>query len=261
MRPGFEEVGERVSVKAITAVWDYSEATGIDRLVLLAIADNADHDGGNSFPSLDEMARKTKVARSTVQLAIKRLVERGELVAESRGHETKTKKRSNLYTILLPTLGTRPEDPSTDSTGASTDATPGASTDQVGMEPSLNRPLEPSGPSRPDALVPAPGTIWPDTLLPIVALLRTFSGQNTSGCPLEQFDDPAYWLELVALTEGTDVYLTDELRQYVIWWPTKRGAKRHKDLRRGFRNWIKDEIEREKARRKREQERRGRRAG
>lgn len=60
-------------------VWQHSTSEGIDRLVLLAIADAADDDGGNAWPSVATLARKTRVDPRTVQRAVRRLVAVGEL--------------------------------------------------------------------------------------------------------------------------------------------------------------------------------------
>lgn len=63
----------------MTWVWDHSSAKGTDRLVLLAIADNAADDGGNAYPSMRRLVAKTQLDERTVQRALKRLVLLGEL--------------------------------------------------------------------------------------------------------------------------------------------------------------------------------------
>jgi hypothetical protein len=60
-------------------VWDHSQAEGNARLVLLAIADNAGHDGRDAWPSQETLARKCRVSVRTVRRAIKELVDLGEL--------------------------------------------------------------------------------------------------------------------------------------------------------------------------------------
>lgn len=74
-----------MSVKVMTWVWEHSQAKGNDRLVLLAIADNANHDGGNAFPGHPELMRKTLLPRSTIYACIDRLIELGELEREVAG--------------------------------------------------------------------------------------------------------------------------------------------------------------------------------
>lgn len=64
----------------MTWVWDYSEARGNDRLVLLPIADQADDLGLNAYPSQRRIARKARVSQSTVSRAVARLEGAGELL-------------------------------------------------------------------------------------------------------------------------------------------------------------------------------------
>lgn len=68
-----------MSVRVMAWVWDQSESEGNDRLVLLAIADCASDDGGNAYPSVATLVRKTKTSERTVQRAIKSVVQLGEL--------------------------------------------------------------------------------------------------------------------------------------------------------------------------------------
>lgn len=63
----------------MTWVWDRSDASGADLLLLLAIADCADDTGRNAWPSTGTLARKTRVSERTVQRMIKRLVSIGAL--------------------------------------------------------------------------------------------------------------------------------------------------------------------------------------
>jgi hypothetical protein len=60
-------------------VFDYSEATGNDRLVLLAIADEADDDGTNAYPGVATLARKVRLPERTVMRCLDRLESGGEL--------------------------------------------------------------------------------------------------------------------------------------------------------------------------------------
>lgn len=60
-------------------VWETSRAKGTDRLVLLAIADHASDDGTDAYPSVGRLVRRTSVDARTVQRAIRRLVDLGEL--------------------------------------------------------------------------------------------------------------------------------------------------------------------------------------
>lgn len=84
-------------------VWQHSTSEGIDRLVLLAIADAADDDGGNAWPSVATLARKTRVDPRTVQRAVRRLVAVGELTMRSNAGRNGV----NVYRVTM-TPGTVP---------------------------------------------------------------------------------------------------------------------------------------------------------
>jgi helix-turn-helix protein len=73
-----------VSVQAIAAVLEGSEATGVARMVLIVLANHeSDHDGESfSFPSIDTIAREARCSRRTVIGALVTLADLGELVVE-----------------------------------------------------------------------------------------------------------------------------------------------------------------------------------
>lgn len=66
----------------MTWVWRASEAQGMERFVLLAIADAADDEGGNAFPSMSKLVDKTGLSERTVRRAIRSCEQRGELHTE-----------------------------------------------------------------------------------------------------------------------------------------------------------------------------------
>ncbi|SBW21024.1 hypothetical protein FDG2_1868 [Candidatus Protofrankia californiensis] len=81
----------------MTWVWESSTTAGNERLVLLAIADTADDNGGNAWPSVATLARKTRLDARTVQRVIRRLVAGGHLlVATAAG-----RGGSNVYTLVM----------------------------------------------------------------------------------------------------------------------------------------------------------------
>jgi hypothetical protein len=63
-------------------VWEHSRAEGTARLVLLAIADHAGHDGRDAYPSQEKIAAKCKVSVRTVRRALDELESLGELGVE-----------------------------------------------------------------------------------------------------------------------------------------------------------------------------------
>jgi hypothetical protein len=84
-----------MSVYCTTRVWKKSKATGNDKLVLLAIADNAWEDGTNAFPSVGHIAHKTGLDKRTVKRIVKKLIEIGELKRQLRHNQ------SSLFTVLI----------------------------------------------------------------------------------------------------------------------------------------------------------------
>lgn len=98
-----------MSVRVISWVWERSRAEGTDRLVLLAIADSANDDGGNAWPSVATLAGKAKVSERTVQRSIRALVLLGEVSVDQNAgwHGT------NVYTVRTdPRLDDTPDSPS-----------------------------------------------------------------------------------------------------------------------------------------------------
>lgn len=69
-----------MSVKAMGWVWD-SALPPSEKLIALAYADHADHDGGNIYPALDTIAAKTCMSRRNVIRVRQKLEERGVLIA------------------------------------------------------------------------------------------------------------------------------------------------------------------------------------
>lgn len=83
-----------MSFKVTNWVWARSESRNGARLVMLALADRAD-DNGCAWPSIDDLAERTKLSPRAVQKAILALVEIGELDVENGGG----RHRSNRYRI------------------------------------------------------------------------------------------------------------------------------------------------------------------
>lgn len=88
-----------MSVDVVAWVFRHSEATGNDRLVLLAIADEADDDGTNAFPSIDRIALKARVPKRTVMRCLTRLEEAAALVV--RRPEVRGRGHFNTYVVVM----------------------------------------------------------------------------------------------------------------------------------------------------------------
>lgn len=87
-----------MSIKVMTAVWDYGPPDSTQRFVLLAIADNARDDGSHTWPSIKELAAKCALSERTVVRAVDALVASGYLLRQRR------QNTSNLYQIVLDRL-------------------------------------------------------------------------------------------------------------------------------------------------------------
>ena len=81
----------------MTWVWNHSPVAGNERLVLLAIADNAADDGTNAWPSIDTLARKTRLDKRTVRRIIVRLEEGSHLRVDYKAGPHGT----NRYAVLM----------------------------------------------------------------------------------------------------------------------------------------------------------------
>jgi hypothetical protein len=81
----------------MTRVFDHSQAKGVTRLVLLAIADVARDEDGCAWPMVETIAKKAHCGARTVTAAVHELVQLGELAVDfgcGRGH-------SSVYTVLV----------------------------------------------------------------------------------------------------------------------------------------------------------------
>ena len=122
---------EPVSFKVTNWVWARSESRNGARLVMLALADRAD-DNGLCWPSIDDLAERTKLSPRAVQKAIATLAEIGELQVENGGG----RHRSNRYRIVpkpRTSDGFTDEEPRKHD-GVSTEETPNSATETPNFE-------------------------------------------------------------------------------------------------------------------------------
>ncbi|MET8766363.1 helix-turn-helix domain-containing protein [Streptomyces sp. NPDC004658] len=148
-----------MSFKVTNWVWARSESRNGARLVMLALADRAD-DNGYCWPSIDDLAERTKLSPRAVQKAIATLADLGELDVENGGG----RHRSNRYRIVpkpRTSDGVTDQEPRQND-GVSTEETPNSATEtpnfeaetpnfetenpvQSSPEPSVEPTTEPSG--------------------------------------------------------------------------------------------------------------------
>jgi hypothetical protein len=89
-----------MSIKLMSEIWEHSEEKGAARLLLLALADNA-NDQGVCWPSLETLARKTRCEVRSVQRMLVKLVENGSI---SRKH-SEGPNGVNIYCVNRPWQG------------------------------------------------------------------------------------------------------------------------------------------------------------
>lgn len=164
-----------MSIAVIDWVWKNSTQKGSALLTLLAIADNANHDGGGAHPSMQYLASKIRMSQRQAQRLVHDLIASGELEVESFSH---SRGKANTFRVVMDHRGaadtgdnlspvddpppgkdtddnlspepvgapgsdpdpqTTPETPSGDIAMSTTGDT------VMSPRPSFNRPVEPSG--------------------------------------------------------------------------------------------------------------------
>ena len=85
-----------MSVKVMALVWDAQGLTSSEKLVLLAYADHASHDGTGIWPAVETIAFKTSLHRRTVQRTTRILEEKGYMLQDGN-HDSGT----NMWKIPL----------------------------------------------------------------------------------------------------------------------------------------------------------------
>ena len=86
-----------MAISVMTWVWNHSRSRSTRRLVLLAIADCANSEGGQAWPSVAELMRKAGLGERAVQTALTDLVDLGELVIEYNAGP----KGCNRYRVVM----------------------------------------------------------------------------------------------------------------------------------------------------------------
>lgn len=68
-----------MSIQAVAWVLDFSESEGLDRLVLISIANHYNNDDAYARPSMRRIAAEARISTNTVISAVRRLSDLGEL--------------------------------------------------------------------------------------------------------------------------------------------------------------------------------------
>lgn len=91
-----------MSVKVSHLVWEYADLKGSPLIVLLAMADFADDDGSNVYPSRERLAKKARIDVRSVSRILTDL-ENAKLISVTE-METGQRGRYRNYTIVLENL-------------------------------------------------------------------------------------------------------------------------------------------------------------
>lgn len=87
-----------MSAKATNWVWEASESTGSDRLVLLALADFC-NESAECYASYGKLIEKTRLGRMTIHRSLKRLQEIGELEMVAQGDVGMGSREANTWRL------------------------------------------------------------------------------------------------------------------------------------------------------------------
>jgi hypothetical protein len=156
-----------MSIKTMSFVWQHATVGGSQLLVLLAMADFADDNGRNIYPSMATLAAKSRLSDSQVRRLVHELIALGLVELIETGGWDGRRNRSNEYRIVLERIVEPMEGgtsnltpPSADARGGTSSMTPpplhpreygtstGASTvlapvlEDPLLDPSLQRPLK-----------------------------------------------------------------------------------------------------------------------
>jgi hypothetical protein len=107
-RSGKTGAGVTMSIRTMSKVWESSQHSGSNLLMLLAVADFSDDDGV-AFPAVEKLARKCRMSKRNAQDRLRELSESGELtILKNQGPPP---KYPNLFRVNLGALGVKPTAP------------------------------------------------------------------------------------------------------------------------------------------------------
>ena len=86
-----------MSIHVMDWVWRNAPGKGSDLLLLLAIADYAHDDGNGAWPSVETLARKTRLSERAVQYGLRHLETGGAILV----HEKEGPRGANIYQVIM----------------------------------------------------------------------------------------------------------------------------------------------------------------
>ena len=102
-----------MSVRVMAWVWDQDLPTS-QKMLLLAIADHADDDGDNAWPSKARLAKKVGLSENRIRQMLRRLEADGWITTDRQQggtHRTPSDRRPNLYRVVMDERGLTHEPP------------------------------------------------------------------------------------------------------------------------------------------------------
>ncbi len=166
-----------MSVKVMGLIWD-CDLPPNHKLVLLAYADHADHDGGNIWPAVDRIASKTSYSKRQVQRTTAELVDAGHLARDGKGPKGTNKYRIPLENLPLYGGGDNMTPPDAEGVTFETERgdilTPGVTSATwggdiaVSPDPSLNHHIETSKNHQGEGAAEPPDSAIPDMVNALV---------------------------------------------------------------------------------------------
>lgn len=125
----------------MSRVWQAPLPT-TEKMVLLVIADHADDNGDNAWPSVGRIAERASISTRHTQRVINQLVDLGwlEVTLQDGGtHRTRSDRRPNRYRVLDGATPTSPRDPERGDMGVVNGVTP--MSPDPSIEPSITSSL------------------------------------------------------------------------------------------------------------------------
>lgn len=126
-----------MSVRTMALVWEKSQHSGTNLLMLLAIADFSDDDG-RAYPSVLTLAKKCRMSKRNAQDRLRELAESGELTI--RKNAGPPPKYPNLFKVNLRALGVQPTAPVKPPAPVQSDVARGEAHCAAGVQPTAPKP-------------------------------------------------------------------------------------------------------------------------
>jgi hypothetical protein len=94
-----------MSIKVMNLVWANANVSGSELLILLAMADFSNDEGGDIFPSMQTLARKARLSEPQARRVVQNLAKQGYIEVIEKGGWDGKRNRSNSYRILVENVG------------------------------------------------------------------------------------------------------------------------------------------------------------